>query len=236
MNTATPQKDNNSSIGSSPLTVVVTGASAGVGRAVVREFAATGARVGLIARGRAGLEAGAEEIEKSDGTAFIAPADVSDYDAVDRAANMIEERLGPIDIWVNGAFATIFAPFREITPEEFRRATEVTYLGAVHGTMVALKHMRPHDRGTIIQIGSALSKRSIPLQSAYCGAKHGIDGFTESLRTPTMEHRASSPTRPTTTVPPCGCAAMREASAPRQRQAPLRSSRSRAHDCARRNR
>jgi short-subunit dehydrogenase len=102
---------------------------------------------------------------------------------VDRAADLIEEELGPIDIWINGSFATIFARFRELTPEEFRRATEVTYLGAVYGTMVALKRMRPRGRGTIIQIGSALAKRSIPLQSAYCGAKHGIDGFTESLRT-----------------------------------------------------
>lgn len=164
-------------------TVVVTGASAGIGRAVVREYAAAGARIGMIARGRAGLQAGAEEVEKLGGTALVVPTDVSDYAAVDRAADMIEKELGPIDIWVNGAFATIFAPFREITAEEFRRATEVTYLGAVHGTMAALKRMRPRDRGTIVQIGSALAKRAIPLQSAYCGAKHGIDGFSESLRT-----------------------------------------------------
>jgi NAD(P)-dependent dehydrogenase (short-subunit alcohol dehydrogenase family) len=172
--------------GSAPPTVVVTGASAGIGRAVVREYAAMGARIGMVARGRAGLEAGAEEVEKIGGTALIAPADVSDYDAVDRAADMIEKELGPIDIWVNGAVATIFAPFREITPEEFRRATEVTYLGAVYGTMVALKRMRSRERGTIVQIGSALAKRSFPLQSAYCGAKHGIDGFTESLRSELM--------------------------------------------------
>lgn len=186
----TAQRDNVGNGASAPLTVVVTGASAGIGRAVVREFAATGAHIGLIAHGRAGLEAGAAEVEKLGGMALVACADVADYEAVDRAAGMIEEEFGPIDIWVNGAFSTIFAPFREVTPEAFRRATEVTYLGAVYGTMSALKRMRPRDRGTIIQIGSALAKRSISLQSAYCGAKHGIDGFTESLRIELLHDRS----------------------------------------------
>ncbi|MHA0286396.1 SDR family oxidoreductase [Mycobacterium sp. C3-094] len=164
-------------------TVVVTGASAGIGRAAAREFGRRGWRVALIARGHAGLEAAAAEVARCGGTPLVVPADVTDFDALDAAADEIERTLGPIDVWVNAAFATIFARFHEIEPQEFRRATDVSYLGFVHGTMVALRRMRPRDRGAIIQVGSALGERSVPLQSAYCGAKHAINGFTESLRT-----------------------------------------------------
>jgi short-subunit dehydrogenase len=162
--------------------VVVTGASAGVGRAVVREFARQGAHIGLIARGRARLEATEHEVEELGGKALVLPTDVADAQQVEHAAERLEQELGPIDIWVNDAMTTIFAPFVEITPEEFKRATEVTYLGQVYGTMAALKRMRPRNRGSIVQVGSALAYRSIPLQSAYCGAKHAIVGFTDSIR------------------------------------------------------
>ena len=162
--------------------VVVTGASAGVGRAIVRAFAAQGAHIGLIARGRDGLEAARREVEAAGGRALVLPLDVSDAGAVDRAAEEVEQKLGPIDIWVNDAMVSVFAPIVQTTPEEFRRVTEVTYLGYVHGTLAALERMRLRDRGTIIQIGSALAYRAIPLQAAYCAAKHAIKGFTESLR------------------------------------------------------
>lgn len=162
--------------------VVITGASAGVGRATARLFAAQGARIGLLARGQDGLRAAAAEVESAGNQALAVPTDVADADAVEAAAAAVESQLGPIDIWINDAMATIFAPFHEITPEEYRRATEVTYLGAVHGTMAALRRMRPRNRGTIVQVGSALSYRAIPLQSAYCGAKFAIRGFTDSLR------------------------------------------------------
>jgi NAD(P)-dependent dehydrogenase (short-subunit alcohol dehydrogenase family) len=163
-------------------TVVVTGASAGIGRATARLFGERGASVGLIARGQAGLDAAAREVEEAGGKALAISADVADYDQVTAAARQIEQRLGPIDVWVNVAFTSIFAPFAEITAEEFRRVTEVSYLGFVYGTMAALSRMRPRGQGTIVQVGSALGNRSIPLQSAYCGAKHAINGFTESLR------------------------------------------------------
>jgi NAD(P)-dependent dehydrogenase (short-subunit alcohol dehydrogenase family) len=163
-------------------TIVITGASAGIGRAAARQFGQRGDRVGLIARGQAGLEAAAREVRRAGGTALAVRADVADFAEVDAAAQRIEETLGPIDVWVNVAFTSVFAPFREITPEEFRRVTEVSYLGFVHGTMAALARMRPRDRGVIVQVGSALGERSIPLQSAYCGAKHAINGFTSSLR------------------------------------------------------
>jgi short-subunit dehydrogenase len=162
--------------------VVVTGASAGVGRAVVREFAQEGARIGLIARGKERLEAAARDVEQAGGKAIVLSADVADADAVENAAAQVEREFGPIDVWVNNAMTTIFAPFHEITPAEFKRATEVTYLGCVHGTLAAVKRMRQRNRGTIVQVGSALAYRSIPLQSAYCGAKHAIVGFTDSLR------------------------------------------------------
>lgn len=162
--------------------VVVTGASAGVGRATVRRFAGEGVAIGLIARGEDGLAAAAGEVRKAGGEALELPLDVADAAAVERAAETVEERLGPIDVWINNAMVTILAPVHRISPEDFRRATEVTYLGAVHGTMSALARMRPRDRGTIVQVGSALAYRAIPLQSAYCGAKHAMRGFTDSLR------------------------------------------------------
>jgi NAD(P)-dependent dehydrogenase (short-subunit alcohol dehydrogenase family) len=163
--------------------IAITGASAGIGRATVRRFARDGARIGLIARGEERLEATKREVEQLGGEAIVLPLDVADADAVDDAASQIEERFGPLDVWVNNAMATVFAPVRETTPEEFRRSTEVTYLGAVWGTMAALRRMHARDRGTIVQVGSALAYRSIPLQAAYCGAKSGLRGFTESLRT-----------------------------------------------------
>ncbi|HEX2903981.1 MAG TPA: SDR family oxidoreductase [Jatrophihabitans sp.] len=162
--------------------VVVTGASGGIGRASARAFAERGAKVALLARGEAGLKAAATEIEDAGGTALVVPVDVSDADAVAEAAERIERELGPIRVWVNVAFSSVFSRFHEISPEEYRRATEVSYLGYVYATMAALKHMRPRNRGTIVQVGSALAYRGIPLQTAYCGAKHAIQGFHEALR------------------------------------------------------
>jgi NAD(P)-dependent dehydrogenase (short-subunit alcohol dehydrogenase family) len=167
-------------------TVVITGASAGVGRATARAFAKTGARMGLLARGHEGLEAARREVEALGGQAIAIPTDVSDAVQVETAASKVENTFGPIDVWVNDAMVSVFSPASEMTPQEFRRVTEVTYLGYVHGTMSALKRMRPRDRGIVIQIGSALGYRSIPLQSAYCAAKHAIVGFTESLRSELM--------------------------------------------------
>ena len=163
-------------------TVVITGASAGIGRATAQLFGRRGANVALLARGTAGLEGAARDVEAGGGKALAIPTDVADYSAVAAAADETEAAFGPIDTWVNVAFTSVFAPFSEITAEEFKRVTEVTYLGYVHGTMAALAKMRPRDRGTIVQVGSALSQRSIPLQSAYCGAKHAVNGFTESVR------------------------------------------------------
>src|SRR6266702_3194954 len=171
-------------------TVVVTGASAGIGRATARLFGARGARVGLIARGQAGLESAAREVREAGGKALAVSADVADYEQVTAAARQIEQRRGPIGVWVNVAFTSVFAPFAEITAEEFRRVTEVSYLGFVYGTMAALSRMRPRDQGTIVQVGSALGDRSIPLQSAYCGAKHAINGFTSSLRCELLHERS----------------------------------------------
>jgi NAD(P)-dependent dehydrogenase (short-subunit alcohol dehydrogenase family) len=169
---------------------VVTGATAGVGRATVRELARRGMKVALLARGSTGLAAAADEIRAAGGVALPIETDVAEYNQVDDAAARISAELGPIDLWVNNAFTTVFAPFTEITPEEYRRATEVTYLGYVHGTMAALKRMMPRDSGTIVQVGSALAYRSIPLQSVYCGAKHAIVGFTESLRCELLHSRS----------------------------------------------
>jgi short-subunit dehydrogenase len=174
----------------SPEIVVITGASAGVGRALTRAFARRGAWLGLLARGRDGLEAARAEVEDLGGRALALPIDVAQPADVDRAAQEVEDKLGPVDVWVNNAMTTIFAPFGRITPEEFKRATEVTYLGTVYGTMAALRRMVPRDRGCIVQVGSALSYRSIPLQSAYCGSKHAIRGFTNSLRSELL-HDAS---------------------------------------------
>ena len=166
----------------SPEVVVVTGASAGVGRAVACAFAKRGAHIGLLARGQAGLEGASKEVEALGGKAIAIPTDVADPDQVEAAATKVEETFGPIDVWVNDAMASVFSPFKEMTPQEFKRVTEVAYLGFVYGTMSALHRMLPRDKGHIIQIGSALAYRSIPLQSAYCGAKHGIMGFTDSIR------------------------------------------------------
>jgi NAD(P)-dependent dehydrogenase (short-subunit alcohol dehydrogenase family) len=163
-------------------TVVITGASAGIGRATAKLYGERGANVGLIARGQAGLGGAARNVEDAGGKALAVPADVSDYAQVEDAARQVEAFFGPIDVWINVAFSSVFSPFAEISAEEFRRVTEVSYLGFVHGTMVALARMRPRGRGTIVQVGSALGERSIPLQSAYCGAKHAINGFTSSLR------------------------------------------------------
>ncbi|HTX09450.1 MAG TPA: SDR family oxidoreductase [Solirubrobacteraceae bacterium] len=170
--------------------VAITGASGGVGRAVAREFARHGAAVGLIARGQAGLDAAAEEVRELGGTACVVPTDVAEFDQVQAAATTIEERLGPIDVWVNDAMTTVFAFIDDIDPDEYERATRVTYLGAVWGTKVALERMLPRDRGTIVQVGSALAYRGIPLQAPYCGAKHAMKGMFESLRCE-LRHRKS---------------------------------------------
>jgi NAD(P)-dependent dehydrogenase (short-subunit alcohol dehydrogenase family) len=162
--------------------VAVTGASAGVGRATARAFARDGADVGLIARGRERLESARREVEELGRRGCVVEADVADAAQVEAAAQKIEDELGPIDVWVNNAMTTVFAPVSDTTPEEFRRATEVTYLGSVWGTMSALRRMRPRDSGVIVQVGSALAYRGIPLQAAYCGSKHALQGFLESLR------------------------------------------------------
>ncbi|WP_197515425.1 SDR family oxidoreductase [Mycobacterium sp. E1747] len=165
-----------------PKTIVITGASAGIGRATAQLFGQRGANVALLARGAAGLDGAARDVESGGGEALAIPTDVADHAAVVAAADETEAAFGPIDVWVNVAFTSVFAPFSDISAEEFKRVTEVSYLGYVHGTMAALAKMRPRDRGTIVQVGSALSQRSIPMQSAYCGAKHAINGFTESVR------------------------------------------------------
>jgi NAD(P)-dependent dehydrogenase (short-subunit alcohol dehydrogenase family) len=171
-------------------TVVITGASAGVGRAAAAAFGARGDRVALIARGRAGLAAAARDVERAGGRALVLPCDVADPAAVEAAAQRAEDELGPIDVWVNDAMAAVLAFVHETDPADFKRVTEVTYLGCVHGTMAALKRMRPRNRGVIVQVGSALSYRAIPLQASYCGAKFAIRGFTDALRTE-LEHEGS---------------------------------------------
>ena len=162
--------------------VVVTGASSGIGRAVAYAFGARGDRVGLLARGETGLDGAAADVERAGGQALAVPTDVADHGQVEVAAEQVEQTLGPIDIWVNVAFTSVFAPFTQIRPEEFRRVTEVSFLGYVYGTRVALDRMLARDHGTIVQVGSTLAYRGIPLQSAYCGAKHAIQGFTEAVR------------------------------------------------------
>ena len=165
-----------------PEVVVITGASAGVGRATARAFGRRRANVGLIARGRDGLDAAKREIEEAGGEAIVLPLDVSNHDAVERAAGEVEDAFGPIDIWINNAMLSVFSPIMQMEPDEYRRVTDVTYLGTVWGTLAALRRMKPRDRGTIVQVGSALAYRGIPLQSAYCAAKHAMQGFHDSLR------------------------------------------------------
>ena len=171
--------------------VVVTGASAGVGRATVRAFARQGASVGLLARGSEGLTAARNEVEREGGRAVDVVTDVADAAQVESAATRIEEELGPIDVWINNAMVSALMPLSEMTSEDFRRVTEVTYLGSVYGTMSALRRMLPRDRGAIVQVGSALAYRGIPLQSAYCGAKHALQGFTESVRCELLHEKSN---------------------------------------------
>jgi NAD(P)-dependent dehydrogenase (short-subunit alcohol dehydrogenase family) len=162
--------------------VVVTGASAGIGRATVRELARRGASIGLVARGRDGLEGARADVEEGGGRALVIQADVADADAMDEAAARTEEAFGPLDGWINNAMASVFSPILETTAAEYRRVTDVTYLGVVHGTQAALRRMVPRDHGVIVQVSSALAYRAIPVQSAYCAAKHAVLGFTDSLR------------------------------------------------------
>ena len=171
--------------------VVITGASAGIGRATVREFARHGAWIGLIARGIDGLEGAQREVEAAGGRAIVLPLDVADPEKVEAAAERVERELGPIDIWVNDAMTSVFSPIKEMTPEEFKRVTEVTYLGYVYGTLAALKRMLPRDRGTIVHVGSALGYRSIPLQAAYCASKHAVQGFFAALRTELLHDKSN---------------------------------------------
>jgi len=165
-----------------PQVVMITGASAGVGRATAIAFARRGASIGLLARGRAGLDGAARDVEAAGGQAVVLQADVANADHVDAAATILEDAFGPIDIWINNAMASVFSPIREMQASEFKRVTEVTYLGVVHGTLAALRRMSPRNHGVIVQVGSALAYRGIPLQSAYCAAKHAVEGFCDSLR------------------------------------------------------
>jgi NAD(P)-dependent dehydrogenase (short-subunit alcohol dehydrogenase family) len=162
--------------------VVVTGASAGLGRAIAKTFAREGACIGLLARGRAGLDGAKRDVERLGGEAIALPTDVADADAIEAAAAQVEAHFGPLDVWINNAMCSVFSPVKEMKPDEYKRVTEVTYLGFVYGTLAALRRMLPRDRGVIVQVGSALAYRGIPLQSAYCAAKHAIQGFCDSLR------------------------------------------------------
>jgi NAD(P)-dependent dehydrogenase (short-subunit alcohol dehydrogenase family) len=170
--------------------VVVTGASAGIGRATVRRLARRRASIGLVARGRERLEATAREVEDLGGRALVLPADVADADAVEDAARRTEEAFGPLDAWINNAMVSVFAPIWQVEPAEYRRVTEVTYLGYVHGTLAALRRLRPRDRGVIVQVSSALAYRAIPIQAAYCAAKHAVLGFTDALRSELIHERS----------------------------------------------
>jgi NAD(P)-dependent dehydrogenase (short-subunit alcohol dehydrogenase family) len=174
-----------------PEVVVITGASAGIGRATARRFARDGARIGLLARGMEGLEGARRDVEILGGEALPIQTDVSSAEQIESAASVIEDRFGPIDIWINNAMISVFSPVKEMQPEEYQRVTEVTYLGYVYGTLSALRRMSPRDHGTIVQVGSALAFRGIPLQSAYCGAKHAVQGFTESVRTELLHDRSN---------------------------------------------
>lgn len=174
-----------------PEVVVITGASAGLGRAIAHEFARRGAHIGLLARGIESLQGAAREVEELGGKALILPTDVADANQVEAAAQAVEEQLGPIDIWINNAMTSVFSPFKEMTAEEYKRVTDVTYLGQVYGTMSALRRMLPRDRGAIVLVGSALAYRGIPLQSAYCGSKHAIQGFSDSLRAELLHDKSN---------------------------------------------
>lgn len=171
--------------------VVITGASAGVGRATALAFAQRGARIALLARGEAGLEGARRDVEAAGGQALVLPTDVADPEQIEAAAVRVEQEFGPIDVWVNNAMTSVFSPVKEMQPDEFRRVTEVTYLGVVYGTLAALKRMLPRDHGAIVQVGSALAYRGIPLQAAYCGAKHAIQGFCDSLRSELLHDRSN---------------------------------------------
>jgi NAD(P)-dependent dehydrogenase (short-subunit alcohol dehydrogenase family) len=175
---------------SKPEVVVVTGASAGVGRAVVRRFARDGARIGLLARGPDGLEGARLDAEVAGGRALVLPTDVADAEQVEVAADTVEERFGPIDVWINNAMTSVFSPVREMQAEEYRRVMDVTYLGSVHGTLAALRRMLPRNQGKVVQVGSALAYRGIPLQSAYCAAKHAVQGFVDSLQSELRRDRS----------------------------------------------
>jgi NAD(P)-dependent dehydrogenase (short-subunit alcohol dehydrogenase family) len=170
--------------------VVITGASAGLGRATAQAFARRGARIGLLARGQDRLDKARADVAALGGEALAISTDVAHSEQVEAAADAVEDKFGPIDIWINNAMTTVFSPFQEISPEEYKRATEVTYLGAVYGTMAALKRMQRRDQGVIVQVGSALAYRSIPLQAPYCGAKHAIRGFTDSVRSELIYNRS----------------------------------------------
>ncbi len=174
-----------------PEVVVVTGAGAGLGRAIVQSFARRGAHIGLVARSHERLDDARREVESLGGKALVLPGDVADPATTSRAADQTEQAFGPLDVWVNDAMTTVFSPFHQMSADDFRRVTEVTYLGFVYGTMAALQHMRPRNEGTIVQVGSALAYRSIPLQSAYCGAKHAIVGFTDSIRSELIHDRSA---------------------------------------------
>src|SRR5687768_11468765 len=174
-----------------PEVVVVTGASAGLGRAIVRAFAGEGAYIGLLARGRDGLEGARREVEALGAKALVIPVDVADAEAVEQAAETIEQEFGPIDVWINNAMVSVFSPVKMITPAEYKRVTEVTYLGVVYGTLAALKYMLTRNKGMIIQVGSALAYRGIPLQSAYCAAKHAVQGFHDSLLTELLHDKSA---------------------------------------------
>ena len=174
-----------------PEVVVITGASAGLGRAIVRRFAEDGAYIGLVARSIDGLEGAKKDVEDLGGRAIIIQGDVADPETTERAAQMVEEAFGEIDIWINNAMVSVFSPVKEMQPDEYKRVTEVTYLGVVYGTLAALKRMLPRDRGVIVQVGSALAYRGIPLQSAYCASKHAIEGFMDSLRSELIHDKSN---------------------------------------------
>lgn len=174
-----------------PEVVVITGATAGVGRATAHAFAKRGAKIGLLARGTERLDATRKEVEELGGSALCIPTDVARYEQVESAAAAVEDAFGPIDIWINNAMTSVFAEFTDVESDEFRRVTDVVYHGKVYGTMVALKRMLPRDKGTIIQVGSALAHRGIPLQSAYCGAKHAVQGMFESVRTELIHNKSN---------------------------------------------